>query len=72
MEVCHSCRRPILKRDLVWGAVNYQRPTMHSPAEWDEVPLHRACLAQSEPERDEAYERAAAKYDGANGEKDWR
>ena len=40
---CHYCGRPILKADLVWAEREVCRRTHSSPAEIEDVPLHRAC-----------------------------
>ena len=70
MEICHCCRKPVKDRDVQWAERYVSRATMLSPAEYEDVPLCQQCYAFSREERDEAYERAAARYDGEG--KDWR
>ncbi len=69
MEICHVCRKPVKAKDASWFEIQVSRQTMSEPAEYDEVPVCPSCV-QIEPERDEAYERQAARYDGDG--KDWR
>jgi hypothetical protein len=59
MELCADCRKLILKADLVWVVVQTCKRTHWSPAEYDELPFHRAC---TEPQQDAAEARAEAKY----------
>jgi hypothetical protein len=67
-DICSVCGKPIDPEDLVVRPVMVARQTHWEPEEFIDVTLHQQCA--DEPERDEAYERAAARYDGEG--KDWR
>lgn len=62
--VCETCGQPCDEIDIVWKQT--ARQTMSSPAEYEPV----GCTACVRTDYDEAYERAAARYDGTG--KDWR
>jgi hypothetical protein len=62
---CEQCGEPCTESELVWRLVC--RQTMSSPAEHEPIGCAH-CLGGED--YDEAYERAAAKYDGEG--KDWR
>jgi hypothetical protein len=62
-EHCDHCDHLVPVSRL--QAVQVCRATMSSPAEYEQ--WCQDCIG---PERDEAYERAAARYDGEG--KDWR
>jgi hypothetical protein len=65
---CFACKGVFVKGDdiiSVW--VQTSKQTHWSPAEYDEVDIHSRC---ENNDRDEAYEGAAARYDGEG--KDWR
>lgn len=68
MTTCEHCHRLCLDEDIRWRQT--ARETMSSPAEHEQVGCV-SCVGLVRDD-DEDYERAAAKYDGANGEKDWR
>jgi len=61
---CEKCGELCEDRDIVWRQVC--RQTLSSPAEHEPV----GCVSCVGEDYDEAYERAAAKYDGTG--KDWR
>jgi len=67
MNTCAVCGKPIADEDLVTQTVLEARQTHWSPAEYIDVTLHQQC---ADYDCDEAYERAAARYDGEG--KDWR
>jgi hypothetical protein len=56
--------------ETVLWQVRTANATHSSPAEYEWRCLRPGCAPAEE--RDEAYERAANRYDGANGERDWR
>lgn len=62
---CSNCGS---QQDVVVVPVLERRATMSSPAEYADTLICESCLESPEP--DEAYERAAAQYDGEG--KDWR
>jgi hypothetical protein len=64
MTTCEKCGQPCEEKDLLWREV--RRQTLSSPAEYDPVGC-TFCVGEL---YDEAYERAAAKYDGTG--RDWR
>jgi hypothetical protein len=66
VTICEKCGAECIQAELVWKQT--ARQTMSSPAEHDNVGCVH-CLPEG---YDEAYEQAAAKYTGENGEKDWR
>ena len=66
---CEKCGLAIAADDLV--VVQVLAATRYSPAESEAY--HADCLpydARNDPDYDEVYERAAARYDGKG--KDWR
>jgi hypothetical protein len=65
VTICERCGEPCEDREIVWRQVS--RQTMSSPAEHEPIGC-TSCLGGED--YDEAYERAAAKYDGEG--KDWR
>lgn len=69
---CATCRAAIdADEPARYGWRLVSRQTHWSPAEYDEVgPLCADCRSAGTEERDDAYERAAARYDGKG--KDWR
>ena len=54
MELCTICRKPILKPDLEWHAVETCRATFSSPAEYDEQPFHRECWERPDDDNHDA------------------
>lgn len=69
---CEHCHATLdTDEPLRYGTRLVSRQTHWSPAEYDEVgPLCADCWTEGTRERDDAYERAAARYDGEG--KDWR
>lgn len=67
-EHCHFCHREFDRDGLFEVEVLACRQTHWSPDEYDAVLICQSCMDGEE--RDEDYERAAARYDGEG--KDWR
>lgn len=70
METCAGCGRRLRNDAVQWREVLVCKQTHSSPAEYDRRPYCRTC--GTEDAYDAQYEKAAAKYDGAHGEPDWR
>jgi hypothetical protein len=64
MEICHVCRKPIHKHDLVWVEVQTCKQSFSSPAEYSDEPMHRQCRDYAED--DDGHDAAWARHLSAN------